>query len=144
MDGPWIRLKEQEPPAHVKLLILTDDGIVREGYIDEVLLLGQVLPTRFQTVRYPDKGYTCQWQHSWWGDDPYWMICPKKPCQERRKIPVHRSEVLSVESDSLERNLKALESLTDEQLREHAGCIVQGKIQERARELLKNRGHSDL
>ena len=136
----WIRMKDEFPPSNVPLLVLVD-GTVREGYIDEILLLGQVLPTKFQTIHYPERD---QWkdQHSSFGFDPYWMLCPAKPVQER-DTRVHEEGVLRGSGEAEEHEQASFEfllTLENDVLAEVARCYVQGSVQKRAREILHERG----
>jgi hypothetical protein len=136
----WLRLRDHEPPANTKLLVLID-GTVREGYIDEILLLGNVLPTRFQTVRYPDSDYLSKDQHSYWGYDPYWMLCPEKPVQEKdpRTNEQQWGDAVTKDRTLLKMQLQHLETLDNEQLLEVSKSISQGPIQNRARVILQER-----
>jgi hypothetical protein len=140
----FIRYRDQKPPVNTPLLILID-GEIREGYIDEVLLLGNVLPTHFQTVHYPERE---QWkdQHSYWGYDPYWMLAPEKPKQETdprtsgecRESLLKRPDV-SGPDEHLERSFAHMLTMSDDELIEVSQSISQGKIQKRAREILLQR-----
>lgn len=135
----WIRYADQQPPANTPLLILID-GEVFEGYIDEVLLLGEVIPTRFKTVRFPISRNMSKDQHWDWGTDPYWMLCPTKPIQVAPK-PSDREELISGfdEDNRLARSIKVMQKMTDKELLEVSRSYSQGDIQDHARLILASR-----
>ena len=140
----WIRLRDEKPPVNTKLLVLID-GVVREGYLDEVMLLGNVIPTVFQTVRYPDSGYMSDWQHSHWGHDPYWMLCPEKPVQEQSEKLVSTGGIelppnyFEEKRERMERSIEVMKAMTDDELITVSQCYSQGDVQKQARLILAER-----
>ena len=135
----WIRYADQQPPANTPLLILID-GEVFEGYIDEVMILGQVIPTRFKTVHFPISRNMSKDQHWDWGTDPYWMLCPKKPIQVAPP-PFGRDELFSAmeEDQRLAASIKAMKKMTDKELLVVSSSYSQGDIQDHARLILADR-----
>lgn len=78
----WIRYSEEKPPLNIDVLVLVD-GEIHEGYLDSVLLMGDIEPTEFHTLYTNSRNGGCgSPQHTYWGDDPYWMPIPcEKPTQ---------------------------------------------------------------
>jgi hypothetical protein len=91
----WIRYSEQKPPVNERVLVLVN-GEIHEGFLHSYVLMGNTEPTIFQTLFTNDLRKAFSAQHTYWGDDPYWMPLPApKPKQQKRPESMEKSERMS-------------------------------------------------